>query len=160
MANPRVYTLVLPREGNRVLLGMKKRGFGTGYWNGFGGKVEPEEGIRQAAHRELREEAEVDVRTMEVVGEITFVFNDQPVPWRVHVFQGKDLIGEPNETEEMRPRWFHTADIPYDCMWPDDKHWYPLFLAGKRFRGKFRFDDTNQIVEHNLEELECIDQLD
>lgn len=31
--------LVLITNGQRVLLGKKKRGFGHGYFNGFGGKV-------------------------------------------------------------------------------------------------------------------------
>ena len=30
----KVLTLVLLREGTKVLLGMKKRGFGVGKWNG------------------------------------------------------------------------------------------------------------------------------
>ena len=35
----KLLTLVFLREGGKVLLGMKKRGFGVGKWNGFGGKV-------------------------------------------------------------------------------------------------------------------------
>ena len=53
----RVCTLVIINDGERVLLGMKKRGFGQGRWNGFGGKVAPGETIDAAASRELREEA-------------------------------------------------------------------------------------------------------
>ena len=34
-----VVQLVLITSGQRVLLGKKKRGFGQGYFNGFGGKV-------------------------------------------------------------------------------------------------------------------------
>ena len=37
----KVSTLVLLVRDGRALLGMKKRGFGAGKWNGFGGKVEP-----------------------------------------------------------------------------------------------------------------------
>ena len=33
----------------RVLLGLKKRGFGAGKWNGFGGKVEAADGSIAAA---------------------------------------------------------------------------------------------------------------
>jgi hypothetical protein len=50
----RLYTLVFVRQPGRVLLGMKKRGFGQGKWNGFGGKVEPNEEVTTAAVRELR----------------------------------------------------------------------------------------------------------
>jgi ADP-ribose pyrophosphatase YjhB (NUDIX family) len=44
---------IVERDG-RLLLGLKKRGFGTGYYNGFGGKVEVGETIQQAAYREVR----------------------------------------------------------------------------------------------------------
>ena len=37
---PKLLTLVIVRDADRVLLGRKKRGFGEGYLNGFGGKVE------------------------------------------------------------------------------------------------------------------------
>ncbi|KAH8913941.1 hypothetical protein BT69DRAFT_56112 [Atractiella rhizophila] len=49
------YTLVFPilRAENRVLLGLKKRGFATGKWNGFGGKVSAGERPEEAAIREL-----------------------------------------------------------------------------------------------------------
>jgi len=51
MVANKVCTLVLIRDASRVLLGMKKRGFGEGRWNGFGGKVEPGETIAQGALR-------------------------------------------------------------------------------------------------------------
>jgi 8-oxo-dGTP pyrophosphatase MutT (NUDIX family) len=38
-------------QANRVLLGMKKRGFGKNWYNGFGGKVEKNESIFEAAIR-------------------------------------------------------------------------------------------------------------
>ena len=47
----KILTLVLIRESAKVLLGMKKRGFGQGRWNGFGGKVEKGETILQGAIR-------------------------------------------------------------------------------------------------------------
>ena len=41
----KVLTLVYIRDDENILLGLKKRGFGTGKWNGFGGKVQPGETI-------------------------------------------------------------------------------------------------------------------
>lgn len=46
--------LAIVEKNGRLLLGLKKTGFGSGYYNGFGGKVEPGETIAQAAHREVR----------------------------------------------------------------------------------------------------------
>ena len=42
--------LLREHEGRRqVLLGRKKRGLGTGHWVGLGGKLEPGEGVQEAA---------------------------------------------------------------------------------------------------------------
>ena len=57
----KITTLVLVHQGEKVLLGMKKRGFGQGRWNGFGGKLHEGETIEQAAKRETFEEAGVQV---------------------------------------------------------------------------------------------------
>lgn len=51
MFTNKLLTLVLVVQPGRVLLGMKKRGFGAGKWNGFGGKVQPGETIEEAARR-------------------------------------------------------------------------------------------------------------
>lgn len=51
MFTRKLLTLVLVVQPGRVLLGMKKRGFGAGKWNGFGGKVHLGESIEQAARR-------------------------------------------------------------------------------------------------------------
>ncbi|XP_037783471.1 7,8-dihydro-8-oxoguanine triphosphatase-like [Penaeus monodon] len=53
----KLLTLMFIREGEKILLGYKKRGFGQGRWNGFGGKVEAGETPEQAAIRETKEEA-------------------------------------------------------------------------------------------------------
>ena len=50
-------------------------------------------------------------------------------------------------------RWFEESEIPLDKMWADDKHWYPLFLAGKHFEGTFHFKDTHTLVRHELTEV-------
>lgn len=35
----KIGTLCLVTDGAKILLGMKKEGFGQGRWNGFGGKA-------------------------------------------------------------------------------------------------------------------------
>lgn len=47
----KLLTLTVIRNEREVLLGYKKRGFGCGKWNGFGGKVEKGESIIDAAVR-------------------------------------------------------------------------------------------------------------
>ena len=127
---------------------MKKRGFGAGRWNGFGGKVEAGETIEVAAKRETEEECGIVITEMEKVGIHEFEFeNARGDILEVHVFRVDTWTGEPRETEEMRPQWFTTDAIPYDEMWPDDIHWVPVFLTGKKFRTKFLFGEGDAILE-------------
>mmetsp|Transcript_33322 Transcript_33322/g.79021 ORF Transcript_33322/g.79021 Transcript_33322/m.79021 type:complete len:165 (+) Transcript_33322:91-585(+) len=149
---PKLLTLVIVQDGSRILLGKKKRGFGEGYFNGFGGKVEPGEKVSQAALRELKEEAGISAKDLELRGVLTFNFDDKPQPWEVHVFRVSHWSGQPAESDEMIPQWFHSSSIPYEQMWADDPYWYPLFLEGKRFTGTFDFRDTHSLVSHSLRE--------
>ena len=52
----KILTLCFIYQHPKVLLGMKKRGFGAGRWNGFGGKVRDGETIEEATKREMKEE--------------------------------------------------------------------------------------------------------
>mmetsp|Transcript_39781 Transcript_39781/g.127183 ORF Transcript_39781/g.127183 Transcript_39781/m.127183 type:complete len:160 (-) Transcript_39781:710-1189(-) len=155
---PKLLTLLIPRHGPRVLLGAKKRGFGEGFYNGFGGKVEAGESILEAANRELREEAGIASKNTTLRGILTFKWEEKAEPWEVHVFHASSWDGEPVETDEMRPEWFDIADIPYEKMWADDVHWYPLFLSDKRFRGEFLFRDTTVLVSHTLGEVGSLER--
>lgn len=146
-----LYTLcLLVREGE-VLLGMKKRGFGAGRWNGFGGKVHAGETIDAAAAREMEEECGVRPMSMERVGIHEFEFaSARGDILEVHVFRVDTIEGEPQETEEMKPAWFPLDGIPVDEMWPDDRHWIPVFLSGKKFRTRFLFGEGDAVLEKEI----------
>lgn len=150
----KVLTLCLIQQDEKILLGMKKRGFGANRWNGFGGKVEPGETIEQAAKREVREEAGVEVGELEKMAVIDFEFTNDPVIMEVHVFRAREFTGEPVETDEMRPKWFGIKEIPYKEMWADDDYWFSWFLAGKKFKGYFLFAGETKVLEHRLTETE------
>jgi len=141
--------LIVDDENEKVLLGKKLRGFGEGYWNGFGGKVEPNESVLQGALRELKEEACVDALDTDEVGRLTFVWEDEKdkIPWLVHVFRATKFMGTPTRTDEMDPRWFNFSDIPFENMWADDEHWYPFALKNQKFEGTFIFRETTQLIK-------------
>lgn len=146
-------TLVFLLRGSpphEILLGLKKSGLGEGKWNGFGGKVESNEPIANAAARELHEECgiEAGVADLHSVARIEFSFPFKP-EWDqvVHAFVAYTWRGEPHESREMIPRWFATTAIPYDTMWADDKHWLPLALEGKHVQAKFTFKADNETVD-------------
>ena len=151
MISTKVLTLCIVHQPPRVLLGMKKRGFGAGRWNGFGGKVHDGETIEGAARRELMEETGIAPVDLVPAGMLEFSWQQKPEEaLDVRLFRVTDFEGEPQESEEMRPQWFREDEIPFDRMWQDDRHWMPLFLQGKKFRGRFVFNDRDQIVEGDL----------
>ncbi len=155
----KLLTLAMVIKDGKILLGMKKRGFGEGRWNGFGGKVGGDESIEVAARREVTEEVGIVPHDMSEVGVLTFSFENEEKVLEVHVFTVTSYDGEPAESEEMRPEWFLVEAIPYTQMWPDDIYWLPLLVAGKKFEGSFLFDRpsdgtyTSKILREELREL-------
>lgn len=151
-------TLLFLVQPGEVLLAMKKRGFGTGLWNGVGGKVEPSshETIEDACVREAKEEIGVAVNAVNLQprGTLDFYFPLQPAhrDWnqRVHVFVTTRWRGQPRETEEMRPAWFRRDSLPFTHMWPDDPFWLPQVLAGQTVTGAFMFDSHNHVLDHKV----------
>eukprot|EP00957_Ditylum_brightwellii_P036814 2787922-Ditylum_brightwellii.AAC.1 len=58
------FSLVVVTESRykRILLGMKNRGFGKGFYNAFGGKIDPgDKSPAYGAMRELKEETNINV---------------------------------------------------------------------------------------------------
>src|SRR5512135_2886068 len=106
MGDATLVFLVRGRPPAELLLGMKNRGFGSGKYNGFGGKVEAGETVENAAARELREECGIAVTLDDLTraAQLEFFFPAQP-DWNqvVHVFLAKRWRGEPVETAEMTP---------------------------------------------------------
>lgn len=133
---------------------MKKRGFGVGKWNGFGGKVLPTETIEDSVRREVQEEAGIRVKDLTKVGILDFIFTDRTEVLEVHVFKSEEFLGIITESEEMKPQWFHIKNIPFDEMWSDDRFWMPLFLSGKKFKGVFSFGESDTLLEQELVEVE------
>lgn len=152
---PKVCTLLFLREGDRVLLAMKKRGFGAHRYNGVGGKVEPNETIEKALIRECQEEIGVTPITFVKVAEHDFIQQESDTPWRmyVHAYVCTKWEGEPQETEEMAPTWFTVDTVPYDTMWQDDILWLPKVLDGKKVFGTYTFDEQDTMLTHDVKEV-------
>lgn len=145
----KIGTLCLVTNGGKILLGMKKEGFGAGRWNGFGGKVKEGESIESSILRELTEESGLiaEPSALDKVAVLTFCFAGNP-EWQVHVFRVSRWTGEPSETKEMRPQWYDIGTIPYSEMWEADRHWLPLVLSGKRIEADVFYKDfSNDVLE-------------
>ena len=156
---------IYPRKPSEraVLLGLKKRGFGQGKLNGFGGKLEKGESLEESAVRELREECGLtaDASHLNWRGCLTYLYDTKPKAMEVNVFDLQVWKGEPEETEEMKPAWYAHEDIPLDNMWADDAYWLLQYLDGQMptpFVGRFRFKghegpDSWKVLEHFVEPL-------
>lgn len=144
-------TLVVIHDNERILLGLKKRGFGMGKWNGFGGKIKAGERAMDAARREVLEECGLTIEKLEPRGSLTFTFSDNDDMPKVALFVARAYQGEIIESDEMRPQWFALDKIPYENMWADDKIWLPRVLAGESVQGKFEFSPTKTILRYHLQ---------
>ena len=145
-------TLVIPRREGQVLLARKSVRLGAGRWNGFGGKVEDGEEIEAAARREVKEEVGLEVGSLRKIGVCEFHSQVRTFVVEMHIFETSDFTGEPRESDEMRtPTWFAIDALPKDEMWKSDLYWWPYFLDGKPFDGRFVFDKDDNVLEQTVE---------
>ena len=146
----KITTLCFLTKDDKVLLSLKKRSFGKGFLNGYGGKIQENETPELAVIRELSEEAGIKVgeNDLEKVAVIDFFDGDIQI-FECHVFFVKDWIGNPIESEEMAaPEWFARESAPYDLMWKSDREWLPLIFSGKKIRGKAYYKSGMAEMDH------------
>ncbi len=137
-------TLMFVIKDGRILLIHKKRGFGKGKINGPGGKLEAGETPLECAVRETQEEVCITPTGVEYAGELHFQFTDNN---SIHgyVYTATGYEGIPTETEEADPIWCSIDNLPFEHMWEDDHIWFPHMLEGRRFSGRFIFDDDRML---------------
>lgn len=133
-------TLMFVRMDGMVLLIRKLKGLGAGLINAPGGRVDPGETPEQGAIREAQEELHVTPLGVREAGVLAFQFTDG-YSLRCHVFTASSYEGVPTQTAEAIPLWIDEREMPYGQMWADDRIWYPLVLQGRRFFGRFLFED-------------------
>lgn len=141
-------TLCFCRTDEHVLLAMKKRGFGSGKWNGYGGKVQEGESPATAAIRELEEESGLVVQEKDLhhVALVRFYFDGTPV-FECFVYITDTWQNDPVETDEMRPQWYSLDALPYEEMWAADAKWLPLILQGEKIEADVEFNADGSVVE-------------
>ena len=152
-------SLVYPvGQDGRILLGRKKRGMGFGKWNGFGGKIEAGETMRECAARELFEKSGLKARPEDLIPVGDLYFHQPSDPEWSHagiVYFVKVWEGTPAETEEMQPKWFLPSEFPYENMWMADRVWLPMILKGERIRGTIYFDkDGETVYDYEFEDMD------
>lgn len=70
------------------------------------------------------------------------------------VYFARTWEGTPRVSDEMEPRWFTLAELPYEEMWEADKIWLPMVLAGKKLRGTVYFaEDGDHVTATEFREV-------
>ena len=133
-------TLVFPIMGNTVFLARKKSKIGSGLYNGWGGKLEPEDkgSLECCAVREFQQEsgAEVTLASLEKVAIIDFYLAGRH-SFECHIFFCRRWYGQFHETSEMGPpEAFRLKVPPLDQMMLGDRRWAPLIFGGQKIRGQ------------------------
>ena len=158
----RMTTLGILRQGDHVFLGMKKRGFGAGKWNFPGGKGKEGEAPERCVIRETRQEFKTRIGTLHLVAILYFYFADvDPIKgWdqKCYVFAVDSWSGQPQESGEMLPQRWPIAAIPYEQMWPADRHWIEPVLSGEVLTGYFLFTAEPKCLEHQIVPGQIIDE--
>jgi 8-oxo-dGTP pyrophosphatase MutT (NUDIX family) len=167
------FSLIVVTNGNRILLGLKHRGFGKGMYNSFGGKLEQGEDSVVAACRELHEETGICVTmkhmTESKIGILHFTFDDDPTEMCVHLFRvniycndhvtvetassSEQIVVDPltiRGCDEITPEWIENFfHIPLHNMFADDSIWLTYLLASEKkvcLDGWFHFLEGGQEV--------------
>lgn len=133
-------TLLFIIQGDEILLIEKQRGIGAGKVNGPGGKIDPGETPVECAVREVEEELHIHVKDPVKMGELFFDMSDMPNIY-CHVFIGTEFSGTPTATDEAIPLWTKISEIPFEKMWEDDQYWLGEMISGRKFIGKFIFEE-------------------
>lgn len=159
-----VTTLTFCVNDEAVYLALKRRGFGVGKLNGYGGKNRLGEPILETAHRELRQETWKSEQHPETGifarredflyrARLQFFFADQ-LKVLCHIFLLNNWEGEPSDdNEEMAPhRLVRFDQLPFEKMWPADHVILPRLFEGETFTGKVYFDKNGTAAQlYNFE---------
>jgi 8-oxo-dGTP diphosphatase len=133
MLRPVLATLgyVLSADRRRVLLIHRDKrpdDIHHGYYNGLGGKLEPDEDVATGMRREIGEEAGITVTEQVLRGTISWPgFGRDGEGWFGFLFRIEGWHGEPHRgNHEGTLHWVPVEELSGLPMWPSDRHFLPM----------------------------------
>jgi 8-oxo-dGTP diphosphatase len=129
---------VLSADGARVLMirrDTRPDDIHYGYYNGLGGKLEPDEDVAGGMRREIAEESGLACHRMELAGTISWPgFGRGGENWFGFLFRITEWSGTPlSGNDEGSLHWVDRADLLAGRlpMWESDRHFLPLVFADR-----------------------------
>ncbi len=122
-----------------------------GYYNGLGGKLEPDEDVAAGMRREVREETGLTCGPLEFAGTISWPgFGRGGENWFGFLFRIPSWSGTPYPAnDEGSLHWVPVADVLAGRlpMWESDRHFLPLVLGPHPtpFHGVMPFRDGRAV---------------
>ncbi len=112
-------------------------------YNGLGGKIESDETHEQAVHREVQQEAGIEIQgELDYVGELRFIgLRTLDNDWTVYTYRAYDYMGTPTPNDrEGHIKWFSIDKVSQIPTQPGDQEFLPLIFAGKHFDAIVQYD--------------------
>lgn len=137
-------TLCYVMDGDKTLMlyrNKKENDYHQGKWNGLGGKFEHGESPEDCAKREIKEEADLTVKSMKMKGFITFPLFDGKDDWYVFLFVIDDYKGELIDSPEGRLKWVTNDKLEELNLWEGDKIFMSWLFGEKFFSAKFNYEE-------------------
>ena len=157
------YTLVYPVfkypvDQTLVLLGLQKSGKWYNYLNGFGGKVENNEGSHAGARRELKEETGIIAAEGDLIlhGKIRYKHENLEVRQSsVYVYLYENWDGDFPKGGELEGNLFpiQAKSLPFEKMPPHDNIWLPRILNGEFVEATLTYETTHR----DEDMLKCVE---
>ncbi len=119
---PQVGLAIIVRKDRKILFGLRKGSHGKGTWSFPGGKLDHEEGLKESALRELREETGIDIKLIDenpcAVTNDIFETGEHYVTlyFRADYKSGEPQVLEPKKCE--RWEWHSWHNLPEPLFLP------------------------------------------
>jgi isopentenyldiphosphate isomerase len=113
----------------------KKNDINKDKWIGVGGHFEDLESPDECLIREVREETGYELKDFDFRGIVTFVYgkkNEEFIEY-MHLFVGRNVIGEPIECNEGVLRWVDKKEVLNLNLWEGDRIFLRLLEERKDF---------------------------
>ncbi len=117
MKSVKVVAAVIERDG-RILATQRATGAFAGGWEFPGGKVERDETLEQALHREIREELDARIEVGELIVEVEHAYDDFLL--ELSCFHCRLLDEDVRLLEHCDARWLGARDVRSVAWLPAD----------------------------------------